>query len=192
MTARSRTGRSTIGARWRSEPSPRPYTDPYLAGIGIGPVLARRLRPRRAGTRRVRRVCQCRRLWHRGCPGNRTRRRIAGSRALSSDGIASPLQDWLVLELAGCDGRRLRLRAARGPATPRNRAWRTSQRQRSVCARPWAGASLMGVGAKLARGCTSGQALSGGALLSVGSWIFITDLLCRWLRFAPLARRLWR
>jgi uncharacterized membrane protein YedE/YeeE len=25
----------------------------------------------------------------------------------------------------------------------------------------------------LARGCTSGQALTGGALLSVGSWIFI-------------------
>jgi uncharacterized membrane protein YedE/YeeE len=35
------------------------------------------------------------------------------------------------------------------------------------------GGSLMGVGAVLARGCTSGQALTGGALLSVGSWIFI-------------------
>jgi hypothetical protein len=28
----------------------------------------------------------------------------------------------------------------------------------------------MGVGAKLALGCTSGQALSGGALLNLGSW----------------------
>jgi len=28
----------------------------------------------------------------------------------------------------------------------------------------------MGIGAKLARGCTSGQALTGGALLNVGSW----------------------
>ena len=31
----------------------------------------------------------------------------------------------------------------------------------------------MGVGAVLARGCTSGQALTGGALLSVGSWLFM-------------------
>ena len=28
-------------------------------------------------------------------------------------------------------------------------------------------------GARLARGCTSGQALSGGAVLSVGSWAFM-------------------
>ena len=32
------------------------------------------------------------------------------------------------------------------------------------------GGVLMGVGARFARGCTSGQALSGGAVLSVGSW----------------------
>lgn len=31
----------------------------------------------------------------------------------------------------------------------------------------------MGMGAVFARGCTSGQALTGGALLSVGSWVFI-------------------
>ena len=31
----------------------------------------------------------------------------------------------------------------------------------------------MGIGAKLARGCTSGQALTGGALLNVGSWAFM-------------------
>jgi len=35
------------------------------------------------------------------------------------------------------------------------------------------GGILMGFAARLARGCTSGQALSGGALLSVGSWAFM-------------------
>ena len=30
-----------------------------------------------------------------------------------------------------------------------------------------------GFGARLARGCTSGQALSGGALLSVGAFVFM-------------------
>ena len=54
------------------------------------------------------------------------------------------------------------------------------------------GGVLMGVGAKLARGCTSGQALTGGALLSVGSWIFIATCFAAGYAFAPLARRLWR
>jgi hypothetical protein len=31
----------------------------------------------------------------------------------------------------------------------------------------------MGMAARLARGCTSGQALSGGALMSVGSFVFM-------------------
>jgi uncharacterized membrane protein YedE/YeeE len=54
------------------------------------------------------------------------------------------------------------------------------------------GGVLMGVGAKLARGCTSGQALSGGALLSVGSWIFIASCFAAGYALAPFARRLWR
>ena len=36
-----------------------------------------------------------------------------------------------------------------------------------------AGGVLMGFAARLARGCTSGQALTGGALLSAGSWLFM-------------------
>ena len=34
----------------------------------------------------------------------------------------------------------------------------------------------MGCGARLARGCTSGQALSGGALLNIGSWGFLISV----------------
>ncbi len=36
-----------------------------------------------------------------------------------------------------------------------------------------AGGILMGFAARLARGCTSGQGLTGGALLSAGSWLFM-------------------
>jgi uncharacterized membrane protein YedE/YeeE len=50
----------------------------------------------------------------------------------------------------------------------------------------------MGFAAKLARGCTSGQALTGGALLSVGSWIFIGTCFAAAYAAAPLARRLWQ
>jgi uncharacterized membrane protein YedE/YeeE len=38
------------------------------------------------------------------------------------------------------------------------------------------GGMLMGFGARLARGCTSGQALSGGALLNIGSWGFLISV----------------
>lgn len=46
-----------------------------------------------------------------------------------------------------------------------------SKRRRILFA--MAGGVLMGFAARLARGCTSGQALTGGALLSVGSWLFM-------------------
>jgi uncharacterized membrane protein YedE/YeeE len=108
-----------------------------------------------------------------------------------SRGITSPLNDWLVLELAGVVigglvsawlAGRLRASVERGPAiaaTPRMFA-------------AVSGGVLMGFGAKLARGCTSGQALAGGALLSAGSWIFILTCFAAGYLFAPLARRLWR
>jgi uncharacterized membrane protein YedE/YeeE len=51
--------------------------------------------------------------------------------------------------------------------------------------------TLMALGAKLARGCTSGQALTGGALLSVGSWVFIFAAFAAGYAFAPLFRKQW-
>ena len=57
---------------------------------------------------------------------------------------------------------------------------------------PVAGGILMGFGAKLARGCTSGQALTGGALLAAGSWIFIATCFASGYLVAPVVRRLWR
>jgi uncharacterized protein len=55
-----------------------------------------------------------------------------------------------------------------------------------------AGGVLMGFGAKLARGCTSGQALTGGALLAAGSWISIVSCFAAGYAVAPAARRLWQ
>ncbi len=50
----------------------------------------------------------------------------------------------------------------------------------------------MGLGAVIARGCTSGLALTGGALLSVGSWLFIAAAFAAAYLVAPLMRRNWR
>jgi uncharacterized membrane protein YedE/YeeE len=99
-------------------------------------------------------------------------------------------RDWLVLEvigitiggfLSGWLGGRFRWTSERGP--------RATDRARVLTA--VGGGLLMGVGAKLARGCTSGQALTGGALLATGSWIFIAACFLAAYAVAPLLRRQW-
>lgn len=84
----------------------------------------------------------------------------------------SPLMDWLVfLSLgAGLGGlfsafvsKRIRGEVARGPSI-------------GVSARLWlalVGGMLSGFAARLARGCTSGQALTGASELAFGSWVFM-------------------
>ena len=53
------------------------------------------------------------------------------------------------------------------------------------------GGVVMGVGARIGRGCTSGQALSGGALLSVGSWIFMMAVFAGAYSLAFFVRKEW-
>jgi uncharacterized protein len=55
----------------------------------------------------------------------------------------------------------------------------------------FAGGGIMAFGAKLASGCTSGQALTGGALLNVGSWTFMIAVFIGGYALAPLVRRQW-
>jgi uncharacterized protein len=53
------------------------------------------------------------------------------------------------------------------------------------------GGGLMGYGAGLARGCTSGQALSGGAVLSAGSWAFMMMVFAGGYLLAYPLRKVW-
>ena len=53
------------------------------------------------------------------------------------------------------------------------------------------GGGFMGYGARMARGCTSGQALSGGAVLSVGSWAFMFAVFAGAYALAYFVRKLW-
>jgi hypothetical protein len=55
----------------------------------------------------------------------------------------------------------------------------------------FSGGILMGIGSKLARGCTSGQALTGGALLSVGSWAFMIAVFASAYAVAFFVKREW-
>lgn len=54
------------------------------------------------------------------------------------------------------------------------------------------GGAIMAYGARMARGCTSGQALSGGAVLSVGSWVFMFAVFGGAYALAYFLRKFWR
>jgi hypothetical protein len=82
---------------------------------------------------------------------------------------------------SGLYHRRVRLETRRGP--------QISARERWIYA--LVGGVIMGYGARMARGCTSGQALSGGAVLSVGSWAFMFAVFAGGYAVAWLFRRLW-
>jgi len=83
--------------------------------------------------------------------------------------------------LSGLIFRRVKLEIRKGP--------QITNRQRLLFA--FIGGSLMGWGARLARGCTSGQALSGGAVLSAGSWIFMFSVFAGGYALAYFVRGLW-
>ncbi len=53
------------------------------------------------------------------------------------------------------------------------------------------GGLIMGFAARLARGCTSGIALTGGAQLALSGWIFVIAMFAAGFLFAALFRRLW-
>jgi len=171
-----------------SDPTPRPYANPYLCGVGIGLVLLAAY------------VTVGRGLGASGAFSSVVTAGVAvaapahaadsyHARYLGAAG-QSPLADWLVLELAGVTlggllsailARRVRVTVERGP--------RAGDRRRLALA--LAGGVIMGLGAKLARGCTSGQALTGGALLSVGSWLFVAAAFAAAYAVAQLVRREW-
>ena len=169
----------------------RPYTDPYLAGIGVGLVLLSAYVVVGQGLGASGAFAS---VVASGTAAVRGTTQATAAPALAPylpNGVASPLQDWLVLELAGV------MVGGFASAWLAGRLRRDTERGSGVSAthRMYSavgGGVLMGVGAKLARGCTSGQALSGGALLSVGSWIFIASCFAAGYAFAPIARRLWR
>jgi len=168
----------------------QPYLNPYLAGAGIGAVLllafvimGRGLGASGAFSTAVATGVAI------AAPDRAARN--AAYAAYLPDGPASLLTDWLVIEIVGVAigglvsallAGRFRIAVDRGP--------RVTVRGRLAYA--VGGGMLMGLGAKLARGCTSGQALTGGALLSVGSWLFILAAFAAGYAAAPLVRRAWR
>ena len=110
--------------------------------------------------------------------------------ASMAGGDRDPLGHWIVWEVlgvliggfaSGLIRGRVKIQTFRGP--------QISDRSRWFYA--FLGGMIMGYGARLARGCTSGQALSGGAVLSVGSWAFMLAVFAGGYLLAWFVRRLW-
>lgn len=105
-------------------------------------------------------------------------------------GDTNPLDSWVVWVtigtliggfVSGWLNGRLKVETNRGPRVPVRARW--------VIA--FIGGALMGYGARFARGCTSGQALSGGAVLSVGSWAFMFAVFGGAYALAYAMRKFW-
>jgi len=100
---------------------------------------------------------------------------------LANPGVYMLLGTFLGGMLSGIVNRRFRLETRGGPNVPVAARW----------AFAFIGGAIMGYGARLARGCTSGQALSGGAVLSAGSFAFMFAVFAGGYALAYFVRRLW-
>jgi hypothetical protein len=146
------------------------FWNPYLAGFALGLVLLTAFL-----------------VMHRGLGASGAATRIG---MFMTSGNASVLDDWLVFEVLGVflGGAIGAITAGRfGAKVIRNAA--TSIPARLGFA--FSGGLLMGLAARAARGCTSGQALSGGAVLSAGAWMFMLSVFAGGYAVAWLVRRQW-
>jgi uncharacterized membrane protein YedE/YeeE len=100
------------------------------------------------------------------------------------------LDDWIVFLVVGVflggalgvlSARRFRLETIRGPRMAPEGRWILAL----------VGGVLAGFAAQLARGCTSGQAVTGGAQLALGSWVFMFSVFGGAYALAYLLRKQW-
>jgi uncharacterized membrane protein YedE/YeeE len=163
------------------------FMNPYLAGFGLGLVLlaaflimGRGLGATAASGSVV--------AWLSGLAAPEW---TAANPALKGYYAEPPWINWTFYLIVGAFvgafvsallARRVRFRIERGP--------HLSAQSRLLLA--FAGGALAAVGAKLAKGCTSGQALTGGAQLNLGSWVFMLAVFAGGYLLAWFVRRQWR
>jgi hypothetical protein len=167
---------------------PRPYLDPYVAGTLLGLVLFASFYVTGGGlgaSAAMSRIQTGVLDWL--APDHVDRvayfAEMAGGERIAWSHSALYMFVGTVLggALSGLANRRFKLELRKGPRVT------TAVRVATALL----GGALMGYGARLARGCTSGQALSGGAVLSVGSWAFALAVFAGAYALAWFVRRLW-
>lgn len=105
-------------------------------------------------------------------------------------GDKNPLDDWIVPVFfgallggfsSGARNGRLGFVTTKGPQISDRKRWAMS----------FLGGVVFLYGARMARGCTSGQALSGGATLAAGSWVIMLCIFASAYGLAYFVRKLW-
>lgn len=167
---------------------PSKYWNPYVAGVGLGIVLFAALfvtgngLGASGGFARLMAFAE-----DRVVPGHVDRNPHLAPMA---GGENSPLDHrlvWMVLGVvlgglvSGLLAGRAKVETCKGPQISNVTRWILAL----------VGGGLMGYGAGLARGCTSGQALSGGAVLSAGSWAFMMMVFAGGYLLAYPLRKAW-
>ncbi len=166
----------------------KPYIHPYLGGFLLGVVLFLAFMITRNGL---------------GASGGMNRIIVAGEDLVvpghidrtpyllkMAGGVKNALDDWSVPVVigallggfvSGTINGRVKVQINKGP--------NISNRTRLILA--LVGGSIFGFGARMARGCTSGQALSGGATLSAGSWALMMCIFGGAYALAYFLRKVW-
>jgi uncharacterized protein len=168
----------------------QPFWNPYMAGIGLGLVLLAAFVIMGRGLGASGAFSSLVSVgMHSVAPDHTTANGFFAE--YLGDGTRSPLKDWLVFEVigvivggfvSGLLAHRIKGAVEKGP--------HIGTGKRLFYA--FLGGGLMGFGAKLARGCTSGQALTGGAVLGVGSWAFMLAVFGGGYAVAYFFRRQWK
>jgi uncharacterized membrane protein YedE/YeeE len=105
-------------------------------------------------------------------------------------GQRNPLDNWIVIVttgvliggfVSGLIHGRTKFETHKGPNISNQTRWLFA----------FLGGILFTYGARMARGCTSGQALSGGATLSAGSWVVMFSIFGGAYALAYFVRKLW-
>ena len=164
---------------------PEPYGNPYLVGVLLGLMLLASFTILGAGLGASGGIARI---------GAALSMSVAPSHTLSSEYFGkwgeNPMHYYLVFMFVGTFvgglfsallANRARIQVERGAAC--------SVRRRLGYA--LAGGLLVGVASRLAQGCTSGQALSGGALLLSGSLVFLVCLFASGYAAAWFVRKQW-
>ncbi len=164
---------------------PKPYSNPYLAGVLLGLTLLTSYLILGAGLGASAALARAGAF----CELVLAPARTLASRYFGGWG-AHPLHYYLVFMLAGvfCGGFISALLADRC-AVIVERGARCSSLKRLLFA--LVGGVIVGFASRLANGCTSGQALSGSAVLLTGSLLFLVSVFAGGYAAAWFVRRQW-
>jgi uncharacterized membrane protein YedE/YeeE len=168
---------------------PRPYGNPYVAGLLLGATLLASFLVLGAGLGASSTPIRCG-AWIENlvAPDHTSASAYFGGKYLA--GAHHPLRYYLTYMslgiflgglLSGVLGRRISVRVERGKSCPAGKR----------LALALVGGILIGYASALASGCTSGQALTGGALLANGSIVFMMSVFAAGYAAAYFVRRQW-